>query len=83
MNIYAYTAPGTNYPEFISVNMLGDEVEIIVRTAAWGDGTCGNTASIRLSKNRALDLSAALLIGTETTQETQNDGKNGSVQSQG
>ena len=71
MNLYAYTTPGSNYPEFISVNMRGEEVEILVRTAAWGDGTCGNVASIRLSKKQALDLSAALLIGTETTQETQ------------
>jgi hypothetical protein len=61
MNIFAYTAPDTNYPEFISVNTVGDEVEFIVRTAAWGDGTCGDTASIRLSMAQAYNLSRQLL----------------------
>lgn len=66
-NLFAYTSPGVNYPEFISVNKVGDEVEFLVRTAAWGDGTCGSVSSIRLNAKQVAELSEAL----RKTQETQ------------
>lgn len=54
-NLFAYTAPGCNYPEFISVNREVNQTEVIVRSAAWGDGTCGNTASIKLTPEQVTE----------------------------
>jgi hypothetical protein len=65
-NIFAYTAPGSNYPEFISVNSAENGlVEIIVRHKVKEDGRCGDAASILLTKEQALQLSAALLISDD------------------
>lgn len=49
-NLYAHTAPGCNYPPFISIN--GDEkhVEIHVRSEAKPDGACGDQAMISLTR---------------------------------
>jgi hypothetical protein len=55
-NIFAYTAPGGHYPEYISVNAEGGVLEITVRSAAGADGTCGPTASIKLTAAQELEL---------------------------
>jgi hypothetical protein len=51
INLTAYTAPGVNYPEYISVNLAmnsDDEVEFTVRSKTKADGSCGDTASIKV-----------------------------------
>jgi len=50
INLSAYTAPGCNYPPFLSVNTEdgSSEVEIIVRSEVKPDGRCGDTASIKI-----------------------------------
>jgi hypothetical protein len=48
-NVYAYTALG-DYPEYISVNVNEDStVEITVRSPRKADGSCGDTATAKLS----------------------------------
>jgi len=49
-NIHAYTATGGNYPEYLSVNVNEDNtVEITVRSPKKADGSCGDTATIKLT----------------------------------
>lgn len=49
-NIYAYTAPGSSYPEYLSVNVNEDStVEITVRSKRNGVVACGDTATIKLT----------------------------------
>jgi len=49
-NIHAYTAPGSSYPEYLSVNENEDgTVEITIRSLPTPFGQCGETASIKLS----------------------------------
>lgn len=55
-NVYAYTAPGSNYPEYISINRTSDGMEITVRSHAKQDGACGDTASIILSNEEYANL---------------------------
>ena len=48
-NLAYYTAPGSNYPAFISVNEQDDgQVEITVRSTPEADGTEGVQASVLL-----------------------------------
>jgi hypothetical protein len=50
-NISAYTAPGSNYPSFVSVNLVDNqEVEIMVRPEVQTDGRCGEGASMKMSQ---------------------------------
>lgn len=54
-NIYAYTPAGSNYPPYVSINLAtdnGDEVEITVRSEAKENGSCGDTASIKMSSSQ-------------------------------
>ena len=73
MTVYAYTAPGATYPEYINVKVEDDSALITVRSAPTFDvmqsdapplAVCGPTAVIRLSLNEAhnlvSDLSAAI-----------------------
>lgn len=48
-NIAACTAPGSNYPEFVSINLVEGRVEITVRSAAKSDGWCGDTAVMSMT----------------------------------
>lgn len=49
-NVYAHTAPGGSYPEYLSVNVNEDStVEITVRSPRKEDGSCGDAATIKLS----------------------------------
>ncbi len=61
MNIFACTKLGINYPEFISINEENGIVEIIVRSPANKDGSCGTTASIKLSRVEFAELKKAIL----------------------
>lgn len=62
-NIYAYTAPGCNYPEFVSVNREENgDVKLIVRGKP-KDGKCGETVSITIDGHQALLLADALSMG--------------------
>lgn len=50
-NIYAYTAPGANYPEYVSINTGFDDeskIEITLRGQA-KDGECGRTVAVSLT----------------------------------
>jgi hypothetical protein len=51
-NIGAYTAPGCNYPEFISINEDTDlgYVTVIVRSCRDIDGNCGESAQIQMTR---------------------------------
>jgi len=39
-NIFAYTAPGAIYPEFVSVNDIDGQIEITVRSPGQHGGYC-------------------------------------------
>ena len=51
-NLFAYTAPGAGFPEFVSVNLVedGTKVSITVRSKPEGDEP-GSQAEIRLALN--------------------------------
>jgi hypothetical protein len=52
-NIFAYTAPGCNYPEYISVNEDDEKnVTITVREARQSDGGCGHTVCVMLTQEQ-------------------------------
>lgn len=44
--ICAFTAMGSNYPEYMNVSRHGDEIEIIMREKS-SDGKEGKTSSVR------------------------------------
>ena len=62
-NIYAHTASGTDYPEFISVNETDDPetITVLVRSPRKEDGACGDTAQIALTMGQADELAGAVL----------------------
>jgi hypothetical protein len=50
-NITAHTLSGSNYPAFLSVNHEEDgQIEFTVRSSAKEDGTCGDIAVVKLSR---------------------------------
>jgi len=56
-NIFAYTAPGADFPGYVSVNQVDDKTPVIVRsTKELG----GNTAQIDLTIDQARELGRAL-----------------------
>lgn len=59
-NVFAFTAPGSDMPEFISVNddAGAGGAEVTVRSAK---DRGGNTASIKLTRDQAIGLAAALI----------------------
>jgi len=48
-NIAAFTPPGANFPPYVSINDVGNGVEITVRAAAGADGSCGVSANMTLT----------------------------------
>ena len=57
-NVFAYTADGADYPEFISVNRQDDgRLIITVRSA----GPDGETAEMALPDDQLVDLGQALI----------------------
>lgn len=56
-NLFAYTVPGSNYPEYISINKEDDGlVSVTVRSAVKLEGACGETSVIYLPAHVASDL---------------------------
>ena len=59
-NIFAYTALGSNYPEYISVNTdEGQDIMLTVRGPA-KNGVCGDTACVLLSQEQVQSLARQL-----------------------
>lgn len=51
INLAAYTAPGSDYPEFLSINKNEDSsVSITVRSHAKPGGHCGDTVMITVDE---------------------------------
>lgn len=61
-NIFAYTAPGCNYPAYISVNVddTDDRVVVTVRSLAKEDGSCGDTSEVKLEPKQLSELARKL-----------------------
>lgn len=66
-NIFAYTAPGADFPEYISINDRNGMVEITVRSPKMDrervpdEALYSGVACMALSKDQAVDLARALL----------------------
>lgn len=61
-NVFAFTAPGIYYPEFVSVNAVEDSIEFIVRSPANPiSATCGSTAMARIPRAQARELAEKLM----------------------
>jgi hypothetical protein len=59
-NIFAYTAPGSNYPEFVSLNQQADgSITLSVRGPAIV-AACGPQAEVTLPRRELLNLFDAL-----------------------
>jgi hypothetical protein len=59
-NLFAYTAPGVNYPEYISINFEDGHLSVTVRNPAKEDGSCGETASVTLPVGESNILADAI-----------------------
>lgn len=64
-NLYAYTAPGTQYPEYISVNETDDPnlFTITIRSEPGKREYDGLTATITLTMVQMNELAGAILRG--------------------
>ncbi len=62
-NVFAYTAPGSDYPEYISVNETNDTnlFTITVRSPRNDDGTEGASATITLTMPQMDELAGAII----------------------
>ena len=62
-NVFAFTAPGTNYPEYISVNETEDpdKFTIDVRSPRKEDGSCGDTSRVTLTMQQMDELAGAVI----------------------
>lgn len=64
-NVFAHTAPGSHYPEFVSVNEHVDgTISVIVRSPREGDA-CGAMAQSTLDRAKARELGLALIRATD------------------
>jgi len=69
-NIYAHTFMDPCFPAFISINKLDEgDVEVIVRSKAKQDGSCGDTSSIKLVQKDVIDLVNALMADAACGQD--------------
>jgi hypothetical protein len=59
-NIFAYTANALYYPDYISVNVEEDGVNVIVRSPANEKGECGTTSQIKLNTEQVVKLAHTL-----------------------
>ena len=68
-NLFAYTAPGASYPEFVSLNVENGTVSLTVRSPATFDvmqsdnpplAVCGPTAKASLPLGQLISLRDAL-----------------------
>lgn len=56
-NIHAFTAPGSSFPPYLSINVESDgNVSIHVRSKAAADGRMGSSASISLTPAQFGDM---------------------------
>lgn len=58
-NLFAFTAYNLIYPEYISVNETEKGFQIVVRSKAKPDGSCGDTAEIELDPEMFMALHKA------------------------
>lgn len=58
--IYAHTAPGSNYPEYLSINDVNGEIKVTVRSPATGN-ECGAGATMTLPRDQIPALVERLL----------------------
>jgi hypothetical protein len=66
-NLFAYTAPGPSYPEYLSLNEIDGELVLDVRSQAPPTGN-GQTARITLDPQHAREFGLALMQATKTYQ---------------
>jgi hypothetical protein len=59
-NIFAYTAPGGNYPEYISVNTDDEKNVMFTVRGPAKNGVCGDTACVLLSQEQVQSLARQL-----------------------
>jgi hypothetical protein len=61
-NIFAWTAPGANYPAFVSINQQADGTFTLdARQPVQADGSCGVTISIPLPLRELAEMAKALI----------------------
>ena len=60
-NIFAWTAPGANYPAFVSINDRDGKITLDARGPVEADGKCGQTIQIQLSPLNLAELGKALI----------------------
>ncbi|MDE2096840.1 MAG: hypothetical protein KGL39_06295 [Patescibacteria group bacterium] len=61
-NIFAWTAPGANYPAFVSINDRGaDGITLDARGPVQPDGKCGETIQITLPVRQLAEIARALV----------------------
>ena len=58
-NIFAYTAPGAGFPEYVSLNEVGDKVVLTIRSPKSGDEE-GKLASLELPYHELFKLAEAI-----------------------
>jgi hypothetical protein len=68
-NIYACTAPGADFPEYVSLNRSDAGMTVSVRSPKKADGSPGDTAMATLDREQAKALAHALRIHLTPTTE--------------
>jgi hypothetical protein len=64
-NIFAFTPPGADFPEFISVNRgLADAISVMVRSPKSSGGAVGQ---MNLTPEKARELGLALIQATNSS----------------
>jgi hypothetical protein len=58
-NIFAYTAPGCNYPEYISINIQDGQITVTARGVAQ-NGECGQTVCVPMSAAEVRKMASTL-----------------------
>lgn len=63
-NLFAYTAPGTNYPNYMALNRNEDGSLVLdARGPATADGKCGATIQVPVPREEAKRFIHALIDG--------------------
>ncbi len=60
-NIFAWTAPGANYPAFVSINDRHGTITLDARGPIQADGKCGETVQIELPTRQLAEIARALV----------------------
>lgn len=56
INFAAWTAPGCDYPQYLSINEIDGIVEVTIRATRGADGSCGPTISVKLQPDEYKNL---------------------------